>query len=148
MKIEPIGMLGMIRAERPDHRPRAARWTDECPLKGRLMDGMRKFTLLGGPAGDISHSAAGGWAGEAGRRRKLFALHDPGGERRLLFGVGEGPAEAVAEAKENTDNNYPPSVAPPVLTSARTAALTGSGMFGQAAIISAGSGFISITPPI
>ncbi len=89
-----------------------------------------------------------GWAGEAGRRRKLFALHDPGGERRLLFGVGEGPAEAVAEAKENTDNNYPPSVAPPVLTSARTAALTGSGMFGQAATISAGSGFISITPPI
>jgi hypothetical protein len=31
-------------------------------------------------------------------------MHDPGGERRHLFGVGEGPAEAVAEAKQDAWN--------------------------------------------
>ena len=36
---------------------------------------------------------------EAGRRQRLAEVRDPGGECRHLFGVGEGPAEAVAEAK-------------------------------------------------
>ena len=31
-----------------------------------------------------------------------LGVRDPGGERRHRFGVGEGPAKAVAEAKQET----------------------------------------------
>ncbi len=64
------------------------------------MDGMNKLTALGGIAGGFRGVPAGEWGGEAGRRQRLVAVHDPGGERRHLFGVGEGSAEAVAGAKQ------------------------------------------------
>ncbi len=38
--------------------------------------------------------AAGERSSETGRRQRLVGIHDPGGERRRLFGVGKGPAEA------------------------------------------------------
>ena len=45
-------------------------------------------------------AAEGSWVGQAGRRQRLAGVRDPGGVRRHLFGVGEGPAEAGAEAKQ------------------------------------------------
>ena len=64
------------------------------------MHGTRMFTLLAGPPEGFRGVPAGGWAGEAGRRQRLVGIRDPGGIRRRLFGVGEGPAKAVAEAKQ------------------------------------------------
>jgi len=64
------------------------------------MERMNISTLLAGPAGDFGGVPAGGWAGEMSRRQRLVGIRDPSGERRLLFGVGEGPTEAVAEAKQ------------------------------------------------
>lgn len=61
---------------------------------------MNKFTLLDDAMRGFGGAAAGGEVGEAGRQRQLVGLRDPGGVRRRLFGVGEGPAEAVAEAKQ------------------------------------------------
>ena len=61
-----------------------------------------KFTLLGGPAGGSRGVPAGQWGGEDGRRQRLIGRGDPGGERRLLFGAGEGPTEAGAEAKQGS----------------------------------------------
>ncbi len=43
---------------------------------------------------------AEGWVGEIRRRQRLAGRHDPSGECRHLFGAGEGPAEALAEAKQ------------------------------------------------
>ena len=65
------------------------------------MDGMRKFTVLAALGWGLKGAAAGRWGDEAGRRQRLVGMHDPGGKRRHLFGVGEGPAEAVAGAKQD-----------------------------------------------
>jgi hypothetical protein len=46
-----------------------------------------------------------GWAARAGRRQRLVGMRDPGGECRLLFGVGDGPAEAIAGAKQGCIGN-------------------------------------------
>jgi hypothetical protein len=67
-----------------------------------MMEWMRKSTLLADPGGGFRGVPSEGWVGEVGRRQRLAGVHDSGGERRLLFGVGEGPAEAVAEAKQVT----------------------------------------------
>jgi len=42
------------------------------------------------------------WQGgsETGERRQFLGAYHPGGERRHLFGVGEGPTEAAAEARQ------------------------------------------------
>ncbi len=64
------------------------------------MERTSKCTLPAGPAGAIGHRAAGGPAGEPGRRRRPVELHGAGGERRHLFGVGEGPAEAIARRQQ------------------------------------------------
>jgi hypothetical protein len=69
---------------------------------GRLAPRMNKFTLLDDAAWGIGGAAAEGWVGQSGRRRQGVGLYVPGGGRRLLFGVGEGPAEAVAEAKQES----------------------------------------------
>jgi hypothetical protein len=61
---------------------------------------MNKFTLLAHPAAGFRGVPAREWSSRSGRRQRLFGMHDPGGERRLLFGVGEDPAEAVAGAKQ------------------------------------------------
>ncbi len=53
-----------------------------------------------GPQGGFRGGLARRRGGEDGRRQRLFGICDPGGERRHLFGVGEGPAEAAAGAKQ------------------------------------------------
>jgi len=111
------------------------------------MGWMRKLTALSDRVRGARGVAAGAWDGEVGRRQRLVGVHYPGGVSRHLFGVGEGPTEAVAEAKQETDNDYPRSFATPVRTSARTAALICSGIWGQAATISASSGLASVMPP-
>ncbi len=68
------------------------------------MEWMRKFMLLAGPAGGIGHRAAGGWGGKGDRGRQVVGLHGAGGVYRRLFGAGVGPAEAVAEAKQERVN--------------------------------------------
>ena len=112
------------------------------------MAGMRKFTLLGKAVGGFRGLPAGRSAGEDGQRQRSVGIHDPGGKCRHLFGAGEGPAEAVAEAKQATDYTYPLSFVPHVLISAKTAARMCSANWGHAATTSAksaGSRFDSIT---
>ncbi len=66
------------------------------------MDRTRKSTLLDDAVRGFGGAADGGLAGQAERRRQLLGVRDPGGERRHRFGVGEGPTEAVAEAKQDS----------------------------------------------
>jgi hypothetical protein len=68
------------------------------------MERMSEFTLLAGPAEGCRGGPPGGWGGRAGRRQRLLGVRDSGGERHHLFGVGEGPAGAVAEAKQDASN--------------------------------------------
>ena len=68
------------------------------------MERMNMFTLLAGPGGGCRDGPARRRGDEAGRRQHLVGVHDPGGVR-LLFGVGEGPAEAVAGAKQGRVGN-------------------------------------------
>ena len=67
---------------------------------GDPMGWTNKFTLLAASARGFRGVAATGWDDQTGRRQRLAGIHHPGGERRYLFGVGEGPTEAVAEAKQ------------------------------------------------
>lgn len=61
---------------------------------------MSKFTFLAGPGGGFRGVPAGQWSSETGRRQRLAGIHHPGGGRRHLFGAGQGPADAVAGAKQ------------------------------------------------
>ena len=58
-----------------------------------LMLQMNKLTLLDNAMRGLGRSVTGGWAGDAGRRQ-LAGGRDLDGERRRLFGVGKGLAEA------------------------------------------------------
>jgi hypothetical protein len=69
------------------------------------MDGMNKLTALGGTARSFDAPAEEEWAGKADRRRQLVGIHTPAGVCRRLFGVGEGAAEAVTEAKQRRAGN-------------------------------------------
>jgi hypothetical protein len=83
-------------------RPATAAWRAlEALSEGGLVARMNKFTLLGDAKWAFGRAAESSGVGEAGRRQRLAGIHDPGGERRHLFGAGEGPAEAVAEAKQD-----------------------------------------------
>jgi len=95
-----MGMLSMIPTGWRSGLLRAASRTLEALPEGRLAHGMNMFTLLGDAVGGCGGAAAGEWSSETGRRQHLGGIHHPGGERRLLFGAGKGPAEAVAEAKQ------------------------------------------------
>ncbi len=68
------------------------------------MGWMRKLTLLDDAVRGFGGAAATGWVGATGQRQHSVGMHHPGGERRHLFGVGEGLAEAVAEAKQDAWN--------------------------------------------
>ena len=63
------------------------------------------LTALDDPAGGFRDVPAGEWSSETGRRQRLTGMCDPGGECRDLFGVGEGPAKAAAEAKQETTSD-------------------------------------------
>lgn len=62
------------------------------------------FTLLVNLGEDFRGVPRRGRVGKAGRRQRLVGARHAGGERRRLFGVGEGPAEAVAGAKQDAWN--------------------------------------------
>ena len=64
------------------------------------MDRTNKFTLLDDAMRGFGGAAAVGWVGETDQQPQLPRVHHPGGKRRRLFGGGEGPAEAVAGAKQ------------------------------------------------
>jgi hypothetical protein len=68
------------------------------------MERMRKLTALAASAWGFRGVPPGGWISEAGRRQRLIQIRNPGGVCRRLFGVGEGPAEAVAGAKQDAWN--------------------------------------------
>ncbi len=66
------------------------------------MEWTNKFTLLGSPVWGIERGTAGNEVSEADQRRRLVGLRHLGGVRRCLFGVGGGPTEAAAEAKQES----------------------------------------------
>jgi hypothetical protein len=66
------------------------------------MGWMSIFTLLAEPGGGFNGVPAVGWVGQTSRRQRLVGMHHPGGERCHVFGAGEGPAEAVAGAKQES----------------------------------------------
>jgi len=65
-----------------------------------MTHGTNMFTLLDDAVRGFGAAAASGEIGEADRQRQRVGLHDASGERRHLFGVGEGPTEAIAGAKQ------------------------------------------------
>jgi len=65
---------------------------------------MRKFTLLDAALEGLGGVPAAGWVSEMSRRQRPAGVRDPGGASRHLFGVGVGPTEAVAEAKQDAWN--------------------------------------------
>jgi hypothetical protein len=100
IEAKPIGMLWMTPAGRPDHLLRMARRAQKDLPESRLVARMNKFTLLDDAVRGFGGAAAEGWVSETDRQRQLTGMHDADGERRHLFGTGEGPTEAVAEAKQ------------------------------------------------
>jgi hypothetical protein len=96
-----MGMLWMILGGQSSYLATAARWAHEHLPQGCLTSRTNKLTLLDNATRGFGGAAAMWWGGEAGRRQRLVGMHDPDGERRHLFGVGEGPAEAVAGAKQD-----------------------------------------------
>ena len=102
MKAIPMGTLWMMPAGW-QNRLSGVLWRAlETLSEGRLGHGMNIYTLLDDAGRAFGGAAAGEWDDETGRRQRLVEIHDPSGERRLLFGVGEGPTEAVAEAKQES----------------------------------------------
>jgi hypothetical protein len=91
----PVGGLNNLLA--------AVSRTLEALPERRMRHGMNICTLLDDAVRGFEGAAAEGWDGEFGRRQRLAGVYDPGGKRRRLFGVGEGPTEAVAEAKQERD---------------------------------------------
>ena len=92
----------MIPAGWLDHLLKTARWVQKGLPESRLVDRMRKLTLLDNAMGRFGGAAAEERGGEIGRRQCLVGTCHRGGKRRRLFGVGEGPAEAAAEAKQES----------------------------------------------
>ncbi len=68
------------------------------------MGGTNKFTLLGDLVWGFEDGMAGNEVDEADRRWQLAGPRHPGGASRCLFGVGGGPTEAIAEAKQDVWN--------------------------------------------
>ena len=100
MKAKPMGTLWMTPAVWLSRLSRTARRARKALPEGHLVARTNKSTLLDDAVWGFEGTAAGRPVGEPGRRQRLARTHDPSRERRHLFGVGEGPAEAVAEAKQ------------------------------------------------
>ncbi len=106
MEARPTGILWMTPAW-PDQPLGTARRVQKGLLQDHLLNRMREFTLLDDAVQGFGGAAAGRWVGETDRQRQLTGMYDPGGERRRLFGIGEGPAEAVAGAKQERMGTMP-----------------------------------------
>jgi hypothetical protein len=74
--------------------PGAASRTREALPERHLTHEMNKFTLLDDAVGGFGCRDRGVWGDEDGWRQRLVGIHDP------PFGVGEGPAEAVARRQQ------------------------------------------------
>ena len=64
--------------------------SNRCPYRDLLDDAVR----------DIGGAAAAGRVDETDRQQRPPRVHHSGGVSRRLFGVGEGPTEAGAGAKQ------------------------------------------------
>ena len=93
-----MGILWMVPAGGLNHLSGVSWQASRATSRGGLMDRMSEFTLLDNAVRGFGGAAA---VGEADRQRQFLEIGDPGGERRL-FGVGEGPAEAGAGAKQES----------------------------------------------
>ncbi len=102
MNARPVRMLWMMLAGWRSSPPEGTWRTPKAPSVSRLMGWMNKFMLPAHPAEGFSGGPAGEWHSETGRRQRLVGVRDPGGKRRLLFGAGKGPAEAVARTKQES----------------------------------------------
>jgi len=90
-------MLWMQLVEWPDHLLRTDRRVEQGPPNGYLA---HEYVYASARCrGGFRGVPAGGWGGEVSERQYVAGVHDSGGERRLLFGAGEGPTEAVVEAQ-------------------------------------------------
>ena len=96
-----MGMPWMVPAGWRNRLPEVPWRALEALPEGRLGHGMNKFTLLDDAVRGFGGAAPEGRTDEAGRRQRLAEVRDPSGEHRRLFGVGEGPVEAVAGAKQD-----------------------------------------------
>jgi len=96
-----MGMLWMTPAGRLNDLPRAASRTHEALPERHITHGTNMFTLLDDAVRGFGGAAPEGRTDEAGRRQRLPEVRDPSGEHRRLFGVGEGPVEAVVGAKQD-----------------------------------------------
>ena len=97
-----MGMLWMVSAGWVNHLPGVHWRAPELLSEGLPRDRTNKCTLLDDAMQGFGGAAASDGIGEADRQRRVIGLSHPGGERRHLFGAGEGPAEAVAEAKQES----------------------------------------------
>ena len=102
VQANPMGMLWMMLAGQADHSLGTTRWAHERLAQGLPMDRTNKFTLLDDAMPVFGGAATAGWVSQADSREQLLGSRQPGGERRRLFGVGEGPAEAVAGVKQES----------------------------------------------
>ncbi len=99
MKANPMGMLWITLARWRSSLLKGTWRTPKAPSVGYPMGWTSEFTLLGDAMRGFGGAAAVGWHDEAGRGQRLTEIRDPGGERRYLFGVGEGPAEAKQDLR-------------------------------------------------
>ncbi len=101
MEAKLMGMLWMTPAGWRRSLLEGTWRTPKAPPVGHPRERMNIYTLLAGPPGNFRDAPAREWGGEIGRRQRLAGVHHAGGASRHLFGAGDGPAEAVAEAKQN-----------------------------------------------
>lgn len=94
MKVISVGMPWMMPVGWRNRLPRAPWRASEVLPEGCPGHGTNKFTLLDAAVRGVRGLPAEEWSSETGRRQHLLGIHDPSGERRLLFSVGEGPTEA------------------------------------------------------
>jgi hypothetical protein len=102
MATTPTGIVMLMLAGWLGRLPRAVWRTSRQLSEGYLEGRMRKLTLLDDAVRGFGGAAASDGVGEADRRHRVIGLSHLGGERRRLFGAGEGPAEAAAEAKQES----------------------------------------------
>jgi hypothetical protein len=90
-----------------NHLPRARWRAPNAPLQDPPVGWTNDFTVLDAAVGGLRGVPARGQDDEVSRRQHPVGMREPGGGSRLLFGAGEGPAEAVAGAKQESEDRRP-----------------------------------------